>query len=366
MKYRRTKTVILTFLIISSVILSVKVWFNEELWPGGYNFFIMLRNTPVISKIFNSDDTYSMPKENLSKPQKIVITNKAERSVVYNSDTAFNGVNDIVKSFLTYTLSEPASVVTSADAPDDEWYNVLRNDELLDTRSIYMDFSLAYTPELFAHINGIQSSWLGNDVSAVKEFIIAPVDGDGVDVLLYVKDYNTEAVKKYYVAYSGRDLIDKAITRYTTHSENTNSFSFELNLNEATGGIGSGIVQKILLDSMVIVSTNTGQQPVIESKNPLAEDGFDLREMLGVFKYPSLSPRHYTDSAGTEFFVENYSVLKIYPEGIVEYTADKDSMGIEISDKPLSLYETLNRAIEFSEKVSVDCAEEISILRLSS
>ena len=350
MKFRKTKTVILTCLIFCSLILSVRVWFDEELWPGGYNFFIMLRNTPVISRIFNSESSYSMPKENLSKPQKVVITNGSERSVFYNSDTSFDAVNTIVKDFLTKTLLTGENVLSSSAVPKEEWYDVLRNDELLDTRSIYIDYSLAFTPSLFAHVIGIQNSWMEEDVTAVKEFIVAPVNSDSVDALFYVKDFGNGTIMKYFVSYDDKDVIDSAIRKYAGESDDTNSFSFELNLDNKSSGIGSGVVQKVFLDSMVIVSTNTSEKPVIESENPLANDGFSPNAMLGVFDYPSVSPRHYTDTSGTEYFVENYSVLKIYPEGIIEYTADRESMGIEISEN-LSLYESLNRAIEFSEKI---------------
>ena len=350
MKFRKTKSLILTLLIVCSLVLSVRVWFDEKLWPGGYNFFIMFKNTPVFSKIFNSEPSYSMPKENLSRPQKIVITNKDKRTVFYNSDSSFDSVNEIVKNFFTQTLNSKDNVLNSSTVAEDEWYDVLRNDELLDTRSIYVDYSLAYSPELFAHFIGIQNSWLEGDVAAVKEFIIAPVNSDNVNALFYVKDFSNNSIMKYFISYSDKGALDTAVSRYVKKTDDSNSFAFELNLDNRSGGIGSGVVQKVFLDSMVTVSTSTGDKPVIESENPLKSGGFSPNAMLNVFEYPNVSPRHYTDVDGTEYFVENYSVLKIFPNGVIEYTADKDSMGIEISDD-LSLYESLNRAIEFSENV---------------
>ena len=310
----------------------------------------MLRNSSVISKIFNTENAYSMPKENLSKPQKIVFTNGAERSVFYNSDSAFENMNTIVRNFLSEALQSSDCIVSRADVPETEWYDVLRNDELLDTRSIYVEYSLAFTPSLFAHIIGIQNTWIEPEVDAVKEFIIAPVNSDDVDIIFYIKDFSQNAIKKYFVSYKDKQAVETAVKLYAGKSAETNSFSFELNLDNKSAGIGTGVVQKVYLDSMVVVSTSAAEKSVIISENPLESPDFSYNNVLSVFGYPDVSPRHYTDASGTEHFVENYSTLKIYRDGIIEYSTDKDSMGIEISDDS-TLYESLNRAIEFSEKV---------------
>ena len=157
-RFRKTKTALLTGLIMLSLALSSFVWFSDELWPGGYNFFIMLKNNiPFARQIFEKD-VYSMPKENLSKPQKIVVTNGERRAVFYNGNSDFNSLHDIIKPFITETMRSEESVTNSQKVSEEEWFNVLRNDELLDTRSIYVNYSLSYSTSLFAHMIGLRDT----------------------------------------------------------------------------------------------------------------------------------------------------------------------------------------------------------------
>lgn len=352
MKFRKTKSLILLCLIISSVFLSFYVWLGEELWPTGYNFFIMLRNNSVISALFPQKEVYSMPKENLSKPQRIVITNGAERTMYYNSDDSFDSLHDIVRGALTHALANKEAIKNQTVAEASEWYNILRNDEVFDSRSIFIEYSLAYTPNLFAHVTGIQNTWIEEEVSSLKQFIIVPTGSQKNEFLLYVKDFEQETVHKYLVEGGQQTSVYNAADDYTKTSETAFNYAFELNfsVDRQGTGIGEGVSQKVFLDPMIMFSYDKTQTSVIQSSNPLADDAFVKDRMLSVFHYNYGAPRHYTDPLGIEYYVENYSLLKIHPNGLVEYTADRVDMGIALSDKPASLYESLNSAIEFAER----------------
>ena len=362
MKYRRTKSVILLCLIFSSLIMSVYVWFSEELWPNGYNFFIMLKNTQIVREIFHKD-IYSVPKENLSKPQKIVLACDEDRSVYYNSEMSFDSIHDTYKEFICHALKDSANVLNRAFVDEAEWYSILRNDEIPEVRSLYVDYSLAYTPALYAAVLGIRNTWLEGEVSAVKEFIVAPAEKDS-NSLLYVKDYNDGTIHKYLIDSPMNSEIRSTIEKNTQNSYESYSYSFELNLNNREVGIGEGVVQKVFLDSMVIVSPSETETAIAMSVNPLKGDESFYIGTINAFDMSPGSTRNYTDPMGVRYCIQNYSTLKIHPEGIVEYTADNEDMGIVLSEAPFSLYETLNSAIEFSEKVwhSVAPGEPFSVL----
>ena len=347
-KFRKTKTALLICLITLSLALSSFVWFSDELWPGGYNFFIMLKNNIPFARQMFEKDVYSMPKENLSKPQKIVVTNGERRAVFYNGNSDFNSLHDIIKPFIAETMRSEDKVANSQKVSEEEWFNVLRNDELLDTRSIYVNYSLSYSTSLFAHMIGLRNSWISRDISAVKEFTMAPLSEN--EMLLYIRDSATNDIFKYHVTYDAAGGFLDAVDSYTKNSDMPAPFSFELNLNKNTEGIGEGVVQKVFLNAMITVSTSSVESAVVESENPLIPGGDRADAISDIFRTKTGITRRYTDSSGVLYFVENYSVLKIYPEGLIEYKADNESMGIEISDESVSLYESLNRAIEFSEK----------------
>ena len=64
MKFKELiKTIILTGLVISSLVLSAKIWFSKELWPDGYNSFHYARKSNVFSgifSVFNPDKTKAL------------------------------------------------------------------------------------------------------------------------------------------------------------------------------------------------------------------------------------------------------------------------------------------------------------------
>lgn len=355
-KLRKTKTALLVCLIASSLFLSVHVWFGEELWPEGCNsFVVMFKNSPIVKTLFTKN-IYSMPKENLSTPRKLVLTNYSERSVYYNSNENFKPVTDAIKPFMAETLRSRENIKNKLTVDENEWYNVLRNDELLDTRSIYVDYYIASAPALFARMIGIKETWLSDDVSAVKEFIIAP--GKDNEMLFYVRDFSDNKIYKYFVSYEKKDVINKIMNEYTRgESEGSFPFSFELNLYGSSAGIGSGVVQKVFLNPMITLSTGNEQHVVLYTANPVTGDKI-TENLLPTFGFRQSARRHYTSADGVEYFVENYSVLKFYPNGLIEYTADDERLAPSLSDEPLSLYEVLNKAIEFSENVWSNCVDD--------
>ncbi len=366
MKYEKLKSIILLLLIVSSLVMSAFVWLSEELWPTGYNFFITLKNNNIIRYVLRWDEADSIPKENLSKPQRLIVTNGSKRTVYYNSDVSFDRVFDVVKGFMMSSLSEETKVLREMEVGEDEWHSVLRNDELLDTRYIYVDYSLAFTPRLFAQVLGIKTTWMEQNLSAVKDFIVAPVGFGGSEILLYARDYRGESIYKYYVDYPGADALYSAILDYTEGDTDNYRFSFEQNLHTAEGGVtgsrntnsadgGATVEQNVLIEPLVIISTKINETDVIESSNPMSVDaGFNQDALLSTFRFPHNAHSHYTDARGVEHFVENYSTLKIHQNGLLEYTSVDEKRGIDVSGEEAgasTLYESLNNAIEFSENV---------------
>lgn len=348
MKKEKIKTIILLLLIAGSIFLSVTLWFGDGLWPSGYSFITALKNETFLASIFRRDTPDSIPMDNLAKPQKIVVTNGGNRAVYYNTDASYSLYYTSAKDFLSVVLTNESSYMHTEIVPNEEWYEVLRNDELLDTKSIYVDYSVSFTPKLFAQVTGIKTTWLENAVTSVKEFIIAPVDGSAGESLLYVKDSNNGEIHKYYMNYSGTESLVSAVSSLT---ENMNySFAFELNLHNSETGLGTGIVQKVVMEPLTLISSQQTESYVIESSLP----DIDTTALASVFDYRTKTLNRYTDSTGTEHFIENYSSLNIYSDGLIEYYAVDAKKGLNLfgeNESNKTLYECLNRAISFSEKV---------------
>jgi len=353
-KREKFKTLILILLIISSLVLAVLTWVYEKLWPTGYSFFSNFSDIPLISSWFGTEDNYSFPVDNLSKPGKIVVTNGEKRSVYYVSDSSFAGLHSVTRDFLVTVLTNEDMVIRRAAVSPDEWFDVLRNDELLDTKSIYTEFALSYTPDLFAQIMGVQHTWM-TEPSAVRDFIIAPLGNDGTDMLLYARDANSDIVYKHYITYDKKADIVNAISEYTANESDNFIFSFEQNLDGRSEGIGGQVQQKVFVDSLVLLSLESTETDIITAENPIDTNNTEaLNNLLSCFGYAPNSLRHYTAADETQYFVENYGSLLIHPSGIIEYTALDTSKAYDLfegDNTTRTLYETLNRAIEFSESV---------------
>ncbi len=350
MKKEKAKTGILILLIICSFVLSARVWFSRELWPNGYNSFLALGDDFLFSNLFKKGE-YSIPIDNLSKPQKIVVTAGENRSVYYNSDRLFDTVHSGIKKCFVAVLSDELCVMRKAVVDEAEWYSVLRNDEILDTRSLYTEYSLSFTPTIFGQVLGVENTWL-DEPGKVREFILAPLEEESL--LFYVRDGSDNSIYKYYIRYPEIQELVTTIQNYSANDESSNySYAFELNLDAAASSPDEPVIQKVVLDSLVLVSPNQTNTAVITSKNPL-EDKYRTDHLLEVFDYNTAPINTYEDTSGIKYFVENYSSLKIYPNGMVEYSAVEDTKGLNLfedSDAKPTLYESLNKAVNFAEKV---------------
>ena len=79
MKIERLKSILLVLLVISSIVLTVNKWFNEKLWPEGYNFF------SDVKKHFIQDQSVTSafdPVEEILKPAKIILNNTSKYCIV--------------------------------------------------------------------------------------------------------------------------------------------------------------------------------------------------------------------------------------------------------------------------------------------
>ncbi len=351
MRKEKIKTGILLILIACTVVLTLNVWFGSGIWPHGYDFFVSLSDRAFFSRLFQKEQPYLSPMESLAKPQKLVVTNGGNRAVYYVSDVSYAPFYEEVKAFFGAVLSDESRVQMVTEVDVEEWYDVLRNDEILDTRSIYAEYNSAFSPALFAKVTGIADTWLASKIDSVREFIVAPVGEGGEDMLLYVREYNTGRIIKCYIRYEGKAPLYEKIAAMT---ENTNySYAFELNLHIGSGGIGEAVQQKVVCSPQILIAPNATRGVGITAENPVETD-MNMEELLSVFQYTERTPNRYIGTDGTVHFVENYGSVNLYPDGVVEYYALNEEKGVDllpVRDGAVTLYDSLNGAVRLAEKV---------------
>ena len=341
----KVKNTVIFLFILNALFLTGKIWFNEKLWSSDYNFFVFQNPFEMVSRWWRTpEEEYSMPKESLSRPRKIVVNSGDEMTVFYNSDPAFSALNDSLQAVIVPVLSGD-TIIESSESNMEEWYTALYDG------SIYAEYTVSYTPELFAQILGVKKSSAFSDLSAIEDYLIRKAPNDSAE--LFVRDAESGRVLKFLIAPK-----DTSIFSYFNQSPAEDElyfFAFDLGLSVASED-GEQPSQSVLISPMVLISANEISASRIYSSNPMlssngALENDTVNRILSRFHSSARTGRSYTDSEGTQVYVENSGTLKLYRDGMIEYQALSSDSGIPVDGEPGGLYTSLNQTIDFVETV---------------
>ena len=195
----RIKNIVLALLIISSVCLTLNIWFDKKLWPDGYNFF-----SDITQKIFGQKvlkNSGSLSKEKLALPKQLVVNNASKRSIFYETDDAYDTIIAPVKSIFISALTSDNYTKSTAD----EWNSALK------AKSIFVSYPVAYDSEVLGNILGVQKVKTGS--MTIRDFIISQGDIASSSLYVYIRDYTDQSIKKCNVRYDKKEF-ENLLTRY--------------------------------------------------------------------------------------------------------------------------------------------------------
>ena len=330
-KLERFKSILLILLVISSIVLTVNKWFDEKLWPEGYNFFSHVKNGFASKK--NDGDVFS-PNEEVLKPAKIIINNSGNHNLYTKSSDEYPDITNEIKSILTKSISVEDSMIVS----DEEWNNNLKS------KSCYFSYPVIYD-------YGFLKSQLLNkytiDTTYCKEFIISFDSRISSVLYLYSKNPKTNEVSKKSISYDGTKI--KTLIDNVSGNEN-NFYSYELKFDMQTDGL---VDQPIIIDSDVLISVTPKKLPAIKETNVFSDISSNQNmqsDVLSTFGFNPSSIRRYVESDNSMVFVENYATLKLGANGLLDYKAIENSQGIKIEGN--SSYDSINSCITFVNTVN--------------
>lgn len=328
----RIKTCLLVILITSSIIISLKLWFGEKLWSIGYNFF---SNITIFSD-FNKT-SYYLSKENISYPEKIIVNNFETRNLYTHTQKEYNEISESVLRILKQSISNSEF----SDANSKDWNTALS------LGSIYISYPVAYDTTLLCKILDIEAKNL--KTKSVKEFIIVPSTiQNSSAVSVYTKDYNSAKVFNTVITADSEEIL-KIINNYSKDSLNLLPYSFELNFDSMDD---INVEQKVVIEPTVTLSLDTSRLSKIKANNYLKDiyynDNLSGR-LLDAFGYNTTNTKSsMVDKNNTAVYVENFSTLKIYNDGLIEYKALDSTKGIPLSNySGATLYDNFIACIEF-------------------
>ena len=327
----RIKSCLLSLLIISSIVLSINMWFNEKLWSNDYNFFSNITN---IFKSENKGKSYYLSKENISYPEKIIINNMEKRNRYTHTSKEYLQMIEPILSTIKKGFTECKFEETSKD----DWNVILKS------KSIYISYPIAYDTTLLSGILDVTA----NEVPAklIKDIIIYPTDPQSLTVNIFIKDDDNNKIYKSTINHN-YTFFSEIVEKYAIDSINLIPYSFELNFDKSS----DVIEQKVVIEPTVTLKLEEQTLPNIKSQNCLTniyEDVYTSSNILRSFGYNTTNTKKYLDKNNTSVYVENFSTLKIHNNGLLEYKSIDNTKGISLTNKNSStLYDNFIACIEF-------------------
>ena len=316
MKKESIKTLLLSALVLCSLVLTTQIWFNEKLWSSDYDFFSVFKDK--FSSVFNGSDDDSLSIEDtgafnsIFAPNTILLSSASGRSV-YDSSSEEGGeitlvINDVIKSALSSTVSSVS---------EDEWKNAIK------ASNVYADYHVPVSISAIGTF--LEADFLVNE--SFKSFDKILIDCEKLSntyVPVYFRDSQSNSHYRINAPFDKTKLTEL----FAKSSNNLNlSYSFELGLDKKAEGEGSKH-QSVLLDSYILLSLDETPMNIIKEE-PI--DILDKTEhILETFGYNSKTVRKFTQTNGTENYVDSKSTLVISPKGYIEYTAVSDTSGFVI------------------------------------
>lgn len=316
MKKESIKTLLLSALVLCSLVLTTQIWFNEKLWSSDYDFFSVFKDK--FSAIFTGSDDDSLSIEDtgafnsIFAPNTILLSSASGRTM-YDSSSEQGGeitliINDVIKS----ALSSSVSLV-----PEDEWKTAIKG------TNVYADYSVPVS--LSAIGTFLEADFIINE--QFKSFDKILIDCEKISntyVPVFFRDSQSNSHYRINAPFDKRKLS----VLFENSNTNLNlSYSFELGLDKKAEGEGSKH-QSVLLDSYILLSLDETPMNVIKEE-PI--DILDKTEhILETLGYNSKTVRKFTQTNGTENYVDSKSTLVISPKGYIEYTAVSDTSGFVI------------------------------------
>ncbi len=328
MKKERIKSIVLIALVISSLVLTGQIWFNEELWPEGYNFFVNISNSAQtkLARIFGMGEENKAVRTSIASPTYLAAYMVRDFdhaiTVVDTTSPSYSVINDYVSDAILNAMSTDTKKMTKVD--EDAWRKALF------TRGFYVDYGIDYNTATFSQIFGAAQPTVVQDISAVRRFIITAEDTLAGDVSVYIAD---ESKSEFYKISTNLDksVFNENLKILAPDATPKKRFSFFINADVPTGIAGEAIFAPYLILNEESVSRN-----VINSTNPVLKDGeIDIsmnmtEKLLKAFLINPRTAIKYVDADANVIYVQSKNTLKISSNGVLSYTTVEGGKGLAL------------------------------------
>lgn len=328
MKTERIKNIVIVLLIISSLVLSCQIWFNEKIWPDGYNFFDSLKNTSAgkfYSSIFGKKSKNETVQEDILVPYNLFVYMVKDSDhagyMLTANDENFTEAKSFLHSIMGDMLSK-ANDENFSQVDEEEWQNILCSN------GIYADYGAAFLPETFLQLVNAQpsSDVIVNQIGKMGRFSVTNDDGK---LKVYISDLNSG--KFFCISSEGENnQLASIISDCTKLATIDNRFSFFIGADIDTPIEGTAV-----FDSYIVLSESKVESKTAKSISGEALANEIFRESENISRLFAINPktaRRYNDSEDNIVYVQNQSSVKLSKTGYIEYHATTAGGGVALSE----------------------------------
>lgn len=329
MNIERLKNIVLTLLLISSLVLTGQIWFNEKLWPEGYNFFVSVQASPIgqaFKWLAPAEQTQHNTEQQLIYPHHLVAYTVRDFDHVSLELTAehkyFPSVDQFIRDAIRQAFAGDSKLMTKIT--ENDWQKALF------TRGLYVDYGESYVAATFADILGVSPA-ISFPVKQVKDFIVVPGDNLSDNVVVFIKDDADASFYKIPTDTLKSDL-ETLLNNLAEDATPRNRFSFFIETD-----IQKGV--EAVFDPYILLREEGSVLPVIRGSNPfMRADGtlnlssYAAERVLELFSINPRTARRYIGADESILYVQNQSTLKMNPLGTIEYTTVSDGRVFPLTD----------------------------------
>lgn len=360
MKLERIKSFVLFLLITSSIVLASQIWFNEKLWPDGYDFSSIMQNT-TIGRFFlgltGEGETKETVQEDILVPYNFFVYMVKDSDhagyMLTPKDESFSDAKNFLHEFMGKTLSG-VNESNFSKVEESAWQSALCAD------GIYLDYGAAYLTDTFLQLVNVVSDAdiLKQNINKMGRFALTYEDDK---INLYINDLADNSFYKI-ACNTESEKLSEIITGCREDATVYNRFSFFIGADIAAPIEGTAVFAPYIVLSEGNVDALTATSESLENINSkMLSEAENIAE---IFSINPKTARRYADAQENTVLVQNQSSVKFTKQGYIEYVATTANGGLALlenadSNTPLAL--VLYPLVFLAERINQNIAENSNI-----
>lgn len=311
----KVKNIILIVLIFSSMILTYRLWFND------HNLF------SILGVFNNSKEIHQNGLELVYSPPRILVNLGDNSHVVVRSN------------YLEYLQLQKEGVNILNQILQNPKYEILDGtlwNELLSSRTILFGYNIELKVNFFQKIFNINNPDL-NNIETVKDILVVQDTSVSDNLKCYLRDEKQNKIYKFQFSYN-----DTKLNNLVVQIENKDLDNYVT---------GYEVKHKLLKDDVLFLLSDSvfSEKQIsldnefdIESDNKVRDFAEGFFENFNVVKSLEYKDETKTKTVQKEF-IDRKRILKLYANGLVEYT----SAEVPYDKTQVDSYTALKIALEF-------------------